>query len=1210
MPSYNSSGNTTGRPARRPNRQSSENNSGESENRNIGVISYSSMNEKSKEQRQPLNGIDKRNVEIQQSETTSYDFHTDKMSANVDGKKRTKVSKLLMNDEERTKLDYNLRIANLYVNCRHLEMLSPASSTDLYQNEVCDMEYIDSSRQGISIYQISKMVYCDDENSFEKLTSVYSAMNSFGGVVALIYQSNGKSTNLYVCTSVNGDGKIAGELMYGNLRGQFPGCEITKLANVDKNNLLNSIQFNTKTPSGRTVRSISMIPGRREDERQHDKKFSSQGFEKFVDAMNGHKYTLVILSQQVSSGAMEQCIYGFENMYTALSPYAKESVSYSENESDSVNYSISTSLNSSVSDSVSNSFGTSHTKSVSQGRNSSTGRSGQGFFGMSYSSGNGSSWGSGTSNGTSSNKSTGSSRTESYGTGNGESTGTSKGFSKTMTLNRDNKAIQDIMDKISEHIDRINTSQTFGMWNSACYVIADEPAVAHIGTSTLTSLFSGDSKVAPRAYYNQWDICNPRARNKVLNYLSYLIHPVINLTLLQKEQLDNGAIRSIPVLSEQITPASMVSGKEIPILMGLPMKSVPGITVDHMAEFGRNVQESWKKKVRRPILFGNVFHMGQPEPTQTYLDLDTFASHTFICGASGSGKSNTTYNLIQKFIDNKIPFLVIEPAKGEYKIEFAGLKGINIFTANRTEFRQLRINPFEFSKGIHIREHLDNIVQVVSACWPLYGAMPGLLKKSFERVYVEHGWNLDYSHRIVNKGSMFPTFQDLIRTLEKVIDEENFSKETKSDYKGALVNRVSSLCNGFEGEIFGRSVGISDEVLFQQNTIIDLSSIGSDETRSLIMGMLIIKLKNYRKVTSKAPNSKLIHVTILEEAHNILKRCSKDAGIESGNVQGAAVGSLCQCIAEMRSAGEGFMIIDQSPSAVDETAIKNTAIKIVMRLPSKVDCDEMGAALSLEENQIRELSRLNTGVAAIYHAGWTDTMLAKMGSVWSKRYRINVKRVLDQSVYIKVKSAIIQNMYYNLINNCYQYWLDEIDDCMELICKGKFALAPMLPEDIQFEIREDIRIFVDTVSMLIKSNDFIALRREFFDFVFDFLKLDGVFCLFEIRGVKDSLIELNSVKNAEAKKIISWEKDLRTALLGYLVMPEKVEPISGYTWKTVVSDAEFFWEIYDMILRRFANRNIGKMEYRRAINYLKSINYFENKGKITIEQESDSYNKS
>src|SRR5699024_1016176 len=113
------------------------------------------------------------------------------------------------------------------------------------------------------------------------------------------------------------------------------------------------------------------------------------------------------------------------------------------------------------------------------------------------------------------------------------------------------------------------------------------------------------------------------------------------------------------------------------------------------------------------------------------------------------------------------------------------------------------------------------------------------------------------------------------------------------------------------------------------------------------------------------PNSNLVHVTVLEEAHNILKRCSKDISVDSGNVQGAAVGNLCRCIAEMRSAGEGFMIIDQSPGAVDEAAIKNTAIKICMRLPSKNDCEEIGAALSLNDNQIRELSRLDIGVAAI-----------------------------------------------------------------------------------------------------------------------------------------------------------------------------------------------------------------------------------------------------
>lgn len=1173
MPTYNTTGNTTGRPAKRPQKSSGGNRAV-----NNGMDGISGTKEKPV----PINPIGGENKKI--------DIVPDDL-------RQRKAKKFLMDDEQLSKLNHSLKIANLYVNCHHLEMLSPALPVDLYENEVCGMAKMSHSRQGIAVYQISKLMYCDEENSFEKLASVYAAMNSFGGIIALIYQSNGKSTNMYICTNTSGDGKTAGDLMYGNLRGQFPGCEISKLMDLDKEALLESILVTPKTPAGRTVRSVSMIPSRREDEKQHDKQYSAQGFEKFVDAMKGQKYTLIILSQQISSDAMEQCVEGFENMYTALSPYSKESVSYSENESDSVNYSISSSVNSSISDSVSNTFGTSHTRSISEGRNSSSGRSGQGLFGMNYSSGQGSSWGSGVSDGTSFGKSTNHGFTEGYGTNDGESTGTTKGFARTMTLNRDNKGIQDILEKISEHIDRIHTSQTFGMWNSACYVISDDAATAHIGTSTLTSLFSGDSKAAPRAYYNQWDIRNVKERDKILEYLSYLMHPVINLTMLQIESVNGGGVKRTPILSEKITPASMISGKEIPIMMGLPKKSVPGIVVDHMAEFGRNIQDSWKKKIVRPILFGNIFHMGQPEPTQTFLDLDTFASHTFICGASGSGKSNTTYNLIQEFIDHKIPFLVIEPAKGEYKIEFAGLKGINVFTADRSEFRQLKLNPFEFSAGIHIREHLDNIVQVVSACWPLYGAMPGLLKKGFEKVYIEHGWDLDYSERIVNRGSKFPTFQDLITVLEKIIDEQNFSKETKSDYKGALVNRVSSLCNGFEGEIFGRSIGIADKVLFNENTIIDLSSIGSDETRSLIMGMLIIKLKSFRKVMSTSPNSKLIHVTILEEAHNILKRCSQDVGTESGNVQGAAVSSLCRCIAEMRSAGEGFMIIDQSPGAVDETAIKNTAIKIVMRLPSKTDCEEIGAALSLEENQIRELSRLDTGVAAIYHAGWTDTLLAKMGTVWSKRYRIAKKIILDQTVYIKVKSAIVQNMYLNLKNECYDYWLDEVDECMDFLCVGKFALNPVLPEDIRQEIRDDVRVFVEDNDFLIQTGDKKGLQREFINFVFDFLKLEGLFQVFELRNVKNAMIEMEKILTKEIKNIMVWEFNLRKGILRYLVMPENAEPLKTYKWPSVSSEAEYFWEIYEEIIKRYAIKNMNQMKYMRAYKCLLAMDHFINKGK-------------
>ena len=1103
---------------------------------------------------------------------------------NPDNKQQQKARKLMMNGSQLATLNNSLRIAGLYVNNRHLEMLSPNSSNALYTSQTCKISPIQASRQGICAYKVTKLMYNEEENSFEKLVSVYSALNSFGGLVAMILQSDGNFVSLYLCTKVSGDSDIAGELLAGNLKGQFPGCEITRLEESARDALLDSCGVRGSAASGRTVRSLSMIPSRREDEKQHDRAFSAQGYEKFIDAMNGKKYTLVVLSQRVSPDAMEECQSGLETMYTCLSPYAKETVTYGENESDSVNYSISSSVNNSISRSISRSFGTSHTSSVSSGRSSSNGGSYE-LFGSNYNYSNGTNTGTSSSTGSNSSSSESSSDSESFGTSDGQSTGTTTGTSRSLTMNRDNKAVQNLMMKIDEHIKRINTSQTFGMWNSACYMIADDVATATMGTSTLAAIFSGDSQAAPRAYCNQWDAKNAAERTKVLEYLQTLQHPVVDLTMYQETVDASGSKTRIPQQTQQVTPAIMISGKEIPTLMGLPRKSVPGIVVDSMAEFGRNISESWRAKVKRPILFGNIYHMGKPEEGQTILNLDTFASHAFICGSSGSGKSNTTYNLLQKFIEKKIPFLVIEPAKGEYKIEFAGLPNINIFTADESPYRQLQINPFEFSNGIHIREHLDSVLQVVSACWPLTGAMPGLLKKAFEQVYLDHGWDLEHSERILVRGSKFPVFKDLEEVLERIIDESPYSAQAKGDYKGALLNRVSSLCNGFEGQIFGKSLGIPDRTLFGENTVIDLSSIGSDETRSLIMGIMIIKLKNYRKVVSAGPNSSLCHVTVLEEAHNILKRCSQDTNAESANVQGAAVGSLCRCIAEMRSAGEGFMIIDQSPGAVDETAIKNTAIKIVMRLPSKTDCEEIGAALSLNENQIRELSRLDIGVAAIFHAGWTDTLLAKMGEIWDKRYRVKTVPVLNAGTYTRVQGAIVQLMYRNIMEGDCGNIYDDVVELVELLCTGPTAIKPVLPKSKQQELLDGVRIFLDNNDLYVRGNQVKNLRTAFFDFAFSFLRMESVMRIFPLKGVKTTF-DMKELSKKEIRTIVKWESDIRTGFARYLYMPEECDPAHAYKWPTVSSDAEFFWDIYYGMLTCYARKYREDFRYQNAMSYL------------------------
>ena len=56
-----------------------------------------------------------------------------------------------------------------------------------------------------------------------------------------------------------------------------------------------------------------------------------------------------------------------------------------------------------------------------------------------------------------------------------------------------------------------------------------------------------------------------------------------------------------------------------------------------------------------------------------------------------------------------------------------------------------------------------------------------------------------------------------------------------------MLTRVRSLTTGLNGLIFCNDE-ISNEDLFDKSVIVDLSRVGSVETKSLIMGLLIMKL--------------------------------------------------------------------------------------------------------------------------------------------------------------------------------------------------------------------------------------------------------------------------------------------------------------------------------------------------------------------------------
>lgn len=323
--------------------------------------------------------------------------------------------------------------------------------------------------------------------------------------------------------------------------------------------------------------------------------------------------------------------------------------------------------------------------------------------------------------------------------------------------------------------------------------------------------------------------------------------------------------------------------------------------------------------------------------------------------------------------------------------------------------------------------------------------MPAVLKASFERAYVRHGWDLNRSVYIDKGNGKFPDFKDVLEILPVILNESDFSADTKGDYIGSLVTRVESLTNGLVGQIFNGNP-VDDEILFDQNTIVDLSRVGSTETKALIMGVLVLKLSEYRQSTSKGVNLPLHHVTIMEEAHNLLKRTSTEQGQESANVQGKSVEMISNSIAEMRTYGEGFIIVDQSPTAVDISAIKNTNTKIVMRLPEASDCEAAGHSIGLKDEQIMELGKLDKGVAAVFQNDWLETVLTKIDKC-SDKYEVSGVKKND----IQAEKDFLGELLEELVrqaedNTCNLPWLKDIVKKAKIDNSKKHMLEKMIDE--------------------------------------------------------------------------------------------------------------------------------------------------------------------
>ena len=819
-------------------------------------------------------------------------------------------------------------------------------------------------------YKLSKLAVNKEENFLNKLTTIVNVAYSIDCSIVTIIRSDGQKIEyLFGILSKNARDKNEVDVkrrqaddkaFRGALAGNLVGSELKELKEEDVRNLRDRILSGKE----KCYSSVSGIVALRDED---DKSIEGyvQGIENLVDSLKGQKYTIVMLADPVSTSEIQVIKQGYELLHTQLSTFARSSVII--NESDTL--SLSKARTDGISEGISKGIALTQSKTKSKGKYFG----GSASVGVSFVVSANVGFNAGVNSSTSDTLGQTNTTTEINQRNKAvtDTTSSSKTAGKSLQLTYENRSVKALLDKIDKHLERLDECESFGAFDCAAYVIADDRETALTVASNYNALMRGKNSSVQSSHINSW--FKPEHTQILGKYISSLVHP----RFLQSKES-----RII------VTPASIVSGDELAIQIGLPKKSIPGISVIPMAPFGRNVLESKNDT----LMLGKLYHMGNNEGSdgkeqEVHIDIESLSMHTFITGSTGKGKSTAIYSILDKLMNHNvkgkeetIKFMVIEPAKGEYKDRFGSFDNAHLYGTNYKKMPLLKINPFSFPDDIHVLEHIDRLIEIFNVCWPMYAAMPAVLKDAIEKSYVVSGWNLETSecrYKDNNGRPLYPSFIDVLNQINRVMDDSAYSSDSKGDYKGALCTRLKSLTNGLYGQIF-TSDELNGKELFDENVIIDLSRTGSSETKSLIMGLLVMKLQEYRMANAVNGNEPLKHVTVLEEAHNILKRTSTEQSSEGSNMLGKSVEMLANSIAEMRTYGEGFIIADQAPGLMDMSVIRNTNTKIILGLPDLADRELVGRAASLNEDQILELSRLKTFVAAVYQNNWLEPVLCNI----------------------------------------------------------------------------------------------------------------------------------------------------------------------------------------------------------------------------------------
>lgn len=376
-----------------------------------------------------------------------------------------------------------------------------------------------------------------------------------------------------------------------------------------------------------------------------------------------------------------------------------------------------------------------------------------------------------------------------------------------------------------------------------------------------------------------------------------------------------------------------------------------------------------KKETEPKASDGDVYLGNNQNNYPVNLPQKLLNKHAFVCGVPGAGKTNTMLHLCYLLWKKcNIPFLVLEPAKKEYRaLAQTDIEELLVFSPSSGSRFPLAINPFEFPKGLSLAEHIQNLMDVFEGAFPLTPPLPALLDRSIEGIYLDHGWDTDD----VNDGEKeYPTMSELYNRLEYELEHTSYDGEVRGNMKSALEMRIGSLLRRDLGNVFDVKVSsIAPEELLKLPIIIELESMGTGPSNFMTLMLCNLIREVLRAEPLAEPEKDVRHVLFIEEAHNLIAAKTEDLAADEANPKVAATNFIVKMLAEVRALREGIVIADQLPTAMAPEVLKNTGLKIVHRLTSQDDRGLVGSTMSANELQMEELASYLPGNALITYEG-------------------------------------------------------------------------------------------------------------------------------------------------------------------------------------------------------------------------------------------------